>query len=33
MLALEIDHTALGELEAMADTVVSVKADGVVRPQ
>jgi hypothetical protein len=33
MLALEIDRTALGELEAMADTVVSVKADGVVRPQ
>ena len=33
MLALEIDRTALGALEAMADTVVSVKADGVVRPQ
>jgi len=33
MLALEIDRTALGALEAMADAVVSVKADGVVRPQ
>ena len=33
MLALEIDGTALGALEAMADTVVSVTADGVVRPQ
>ena len=33
MLALEIDRTALGALEAMADMVVSVKADGVVRPQ
>ena len=32
MLALEIDRTALAALEAMADTVVSVKADEVARP-
>lgn len=33
MLALEIDGAALAALEAMADAVVSVRADGLSRPQ
>jgi len=33
MLALEVDAPGLAALEAMAETVVSVKADAVVRPQ
>ena len=33
MLALEVDGTGLAALEAMADAVVRVQPDGVVRPQ
>jgi len=33
MLALEVDGSGLAALEAMADAVVSVQADGVARPQ
>ena len=33
MLALEIDGVALAALEAMADAVVSVRPDGLSRPQ
>ena len=33
MLALEIDGAALAALEAMPDAVVSVRADGLSRPQ
>ena len=33
LLALEIDGAALAALEAMADAVVSVRADGLSRPQ
>jgi len=33
MLALEIDSAALAALEAMPDAVVSVRADGLSRPQ
>jgi len=33
MLALEVDGAGLAALEAMADAVVSVQPDGVVRPQ
>src|SRR5262245_53885875 len=33
MLALEVDGAGLAALEAMADAVVSVQPDAVVRPQ